>query len=219
MKKTTVAAIFIILAAFSCSKNDPVGGGTTYMNLTAGSSWNYEFINNNPPAPAAPYTVTSTSRDTVIGSRTYHVFSNSTGGAQYFNQSGNDYYSYQPLPAGMGNAIENLYLKTDAAVNQTWMQNFTVNVQGIDVPVTVTNKIQEKGITRTVNNIAYTDVIHVSTSISSILIPGTALTTNIQSYYAPRVGLIENSTLIDLNYMGVTNNTNTQTNLKTAVML
>lgn len=222
MKKTLIFALIISSFTISCGKDDPApapAGGESYMSLSANSTRTYEFTNNTPPTPPTTYTITSTNRDTSINSKQYHIFSSTSGGFEYYNQTGSDYYDFQVLPTGLGDAVENLYLKSGAAVNATWVQTFNLMVQGISVPVTITNKIVEKGITRTVNNISYSNVIHVSTSISSLLIPSSALTSDIHTYYAPRVGLIENTTIIDLNFMGVVNNTNTRTILKSATIL
>lgn len=225
MKKPLSVATFIILTAISCNKEvtSPAPGATVYMSLSAGSTRNYEFTNNNPPTTPSPYTVTSTNRDTTVGTRSYHVFTNSsTGGSEYYNISGNDYYTYQSLPASLGTtSVENLYLKDNAAVNTTWNQTFNVTVSGFPITVNIINKIMEKGITKTVNSIAYNDVIHVKTDItaSSVLGPVTGLTTDIHYYYAPSVGLIQNNTVLDLDFMGFMIHTNTQTILKTATIL
>lgn len=227
MKKALFATGFIILTAISCSKDDPAPapGATVYMSLTAGSTRNYDVTSITPPGAPTNYTVTSTNRDTTIGSRSYHVFTNSSSGAsEYYNISGNDYYTFQKLPAALGgSSIENLYLKDNAAVNATWTQTNTVTLTGVPFPVTVNiiNKIVEKGLSKTVNSIAYTDVIHVKTDITASVIgtPVTGLTTDIHYYYAPRVGLIQNNSQIDLDFMGIVNHTNTQTILKTATIL
>ena len=225
MKKALFPALIIILTTISCSKDDPAPGpsATVYMSLSANSTRNYEFTNNTPPTAPTQYTITSTSRDTLIGTRTYHVFTNSSTGAnQYYNQTGNDYYTFQSLPAAVGSqSVENLYLKDNAAVNTTWTQTYTVTVSGIPVTVTTVNKIIEKNLSRTVNAVTYNDVIHVKTDISatSIVGPVTGLTTDIHTYYAPRVGEIENTTVIDLDFMGIVNHTNTRTVLKTATIL
>ena len=229
MKKALFAAIIILATTLSCKKdngNNPPGAtATVYMSLSAGSTRNYELTNNNPPSAPTSYTVTSTTRDTAIGTRSYHIFSNSnSGGSEYYNISGNEYFSYQSLPAALGSAtVENLYLKDNAAVNTTWNQTFPVTLTGVPFPVTVKilNTILEKGISRTVNNIVYTNVIHVKSDITaSVLVtPVTGLTSNINYYYAPKVGLIENTTIIDLDFMGIVNHTNTRTILKSAIIL
>jgi len=149
MKNQLIPALLLIMVAFSCQKsNDPLPVSTTsYLSFSAGSTRNYEITNNNPPAPPVQYTITSTSRDTLIGTRSYHIFTNSTGGSAYYHVSGSDYYSYQRLPAALGtSSVENLYLKDNAPVNTSWAQSFNISVSGIPLTVNITNKIIEKGV-------------------------------------------------------------------------
>ncbi len=178
-------------------------------------------MDNSGSSAATDYTVTSTSRDSLILGKSYHVFNNSTGGNQYLNLSGHDYYEYDSLPAGLGAAaIERLYLKDNAALTTNWAQNLSVAVPGspIPVPFTIINSIMEKGISRTVNGISYSEVIHVYTTISSLIIPTASLVTNINSYYAPKYGLIENSNIIHLNFAGMVQDLDTQTTLVSAIL-
>jgi hypothetical protein len=85
------------------------------------------------------------------------------------------------------------------------------------VPVIITNTIAEKGISKTVNGNNYTDVIHVSTSITSTSIP-TGLTSDIHAYYAKKYGLIESSAIVSLNFLGVVQNINVTTKLNSATL-
>jgi hypothetical protein len=126
------------------------------------------------------------------------------------------------LPAGLGTAVfERLYLKDNVNAGATWTQNLSVTVPGspIPIPITVTYTIAEKGISRTVGSNNYTNVIHVTTSISSALIPSASLTTTIDGYYAEKYGLIENSTVIHLDYLGITEDVNVKTTLVSATIL
>jgi hypothetical protein len=225
MKKTHFAALFVLITVFSACQGDdppePPVTATTYMNMTANSTWNYEQINNTPPAVTSLYTLTSTNRDTTAAGNSYHVFTNSsTSASEYYRVSGSDYFTYQALPANLGGVkVENLYLKAGAAVGTSWPQVYTVTFSGIPLQVTVTSRIEEKGLTKTVNSLTYSNVIHVKTDIAIAGIPASALTTDIHSYYAPNAGLIENTNKINLNYMGIVNNTDITTRLKTAVLL
>ena len=140
------------------------------------------------------------------------------GGNQYLSITGSDYYQFDSLPAGFGTTVfERLYLIDIAPVGISWTQTLSVTLSGIPVPVTLTYNIAEKGISRTVNGTNYTDVIHVTTSISSTLIQ--PLYNNINSYYAKKYGLIETSNIIQLNYMGIVQNVNTETKLVSANLL
>ena len=86
--------------------------------------------------------------------------------------------------------VETLYLKASAAVNTSWVQNYNITYSGLPLALTLTNKIVEKDISRTVNAKNYANVIHVSTSISIAGVPASSLTIDIQYYYAPGYGMI-----------------------------
>ncbi len=222
--KKNIFAILAIGMLFSACKKSGSSGATAipYMSTSANSTWQYENINNaTGPSPVTTnYTITSTNRDTTISGRVYHVYTNTPGNtSEYYLISGNDYYQYRDLPAAIGGAkIEALYLKDNLAVGGSWSQSFNIFFSGITVPITVTYSILEKGISKTVNGISYTDVITVKTAIAinNPLIPASALTTNIKSYYARKFGLIQSENNVVVNFMGINQTTDTQQRLKTA---
>jgi hypothetical protein len=227
MKIRFLAFLGILGLATACKKSSDDGGGGTpapspYMSLTANSTWQYEQIANpSGPTPVTTnFTITSTSRDTAISGKQYHVFTNSsTAGSEYYNITGNDYYQYRSLPAALGNAkIDALYLKDNVALNGTWSQNVSITVSGIPVNLLITYTVTEKGGSKTVNGISYTDVITVKTDIAPATpgIPASAITSDIKSYYARKVGLIQNDTKVTVNFMGFVQSTDTQTKLKTS---
>lgn len=216
---------FLLLAGtliFSaCKKSDsgstPVATNA-YVNTTSGSSWSYQqtdLTNNNSHSN---YTVTSSSADTTINSRKYHVYNYSYGANEYLGVDGHDYYQYDSIPVSGGINIERLYLKDDAAAGTSWNQDFSIPGFQLPIPLTVSNKVAEKGISRTVNGTAYSNVIHVSTTLSSAFIPASALSSSIDSYYAPKYGLIENTTVVQLNYSGLVENVNIKTELMSATL-
>ena len=100
MKKVLLTVLTVSLLAVSCQKDDPDGPvvppePVQFMSLTAGSTWNYERVDKTAPATTTPYTLTSTSRDSAINSLSYHVFTTTDGGNEYYNISGNDYFTFQ----------------------------------------------------------------------------------------------------------------------------
>lgn len=222
MKIKLSLTLLIAVSVFSCSKKDsgptPTPQADSYLNSKAGSTWNYHSVDNTGSSAASDYTITSTSKDTSINSKSYHVYSDSEGGNQYMNVSGNDYYEFDSLPANLGAAIERLYLKDNAAISANWTQNVNVSIPGspIPIPFVITNTIAEKGISRTVGTTAYTNVIHVTTTINSTLIPSASLTTAINTYYAPNYGMIENTSVVNLNFAGFVQDLDTQTTLVSA---
>ncbi len=223
-KTLFVSATLILL--ISCSKKEdstPPPETDNYLNTSAGSAWNYHQTDASGGTPVDnDYTLTSTSTDTTISGRSYHVYTNSLTGNQYLAVSGNDYYQFDSLPAALGTTtFERLYLKDNANVGTQWTQNLSVPLTGspVPIPVTITYSIAEKGISKTVGGNTYTDVIHVTTSISSSIIPSSSLVTSIDSYYAKKYGLIESSTVIHLDYLGISEDVDLHTTLVSATLL
>jgi hypothetical protein len=223
MKKLIFALLAICGTILSCKKDNtsPPTENIKYMNFTANSTWNYDVLNNLTSLTTS-YTLTSTSRDSTINGKTYHVFSNSSGSAnEYYFLSGSDYYNFQNLPVTLSsNAIEDIYLKDNAAVNTSWSQSYAIMASGFPLTITIVNTIAEKGISKTVNSIAYTDVVHVTSALSvSVLgvpLPAGAVTSDVQSFYAKKYGLIQSSNKIKINYSGIVSDTDQQTILKSS---
>ena len=216
MKKIFFAFLALFLVGISCKKSETATPAVVYkyMSSTSGSTWQYSMT-NNLTATTTNYTRTSTTRDSTINGRAYHVFTNSsTGGSEYYFTTGNDYYNFRTLGINLGSStFEDLYLKDNSPAGTSWAQNLSLVVPGVPfpVPITVTYTIAEKGVNRTVNSIAYTDVIHIVGAITSSLIPAANLTTDINNYYARKVGMIETSNKFNLNFMGITQNTDNKT--------
>ncbi len=225
MKKVIFAVLTLTFLGNSCKKkDDPVPVPVLkYMSFTAGSTWNYELI-NNISVTTSPFTLTSTSRDSTSNSKSYHVFTNSSGSAnEYYNLTGNDYFNFRKLPASVGgSSVENNYLKDNSPVGTSWSQSSPVSVSGFALVITLTNTITAKGISKVVKGTTYEDVIQVTTTmsitVSGIPLPAGALTTNIQAFYARKFGLIQSINKINLNYAGFVENTDQQTNLNSAVI-
>ena len=224
MKKIIIALTVISTAFFSCKKDPtptpPVADTTPYMSYTPNSTWNYTVTNNVTGIPL-DYTITSTDRDSTINSKAYHVYTNSAGSAnEYYNLTGNDYYTFRNLPASLGGTpVENIYLKDNLAIGASWDQSYSINASGVPLTVKIINTITEKG-SLTVNSIAYTDVIHVTTTLQvsayGIALPASAVTTDIQSYYARKFGLVQSKNKIVVNYQGINQTVDEQTILKSA---
>ena len=137
--------------------------------------------------------------------------------SDYYNITGNDYYQFQTLPLN-NLQIQNLYLKDNAGVGTSWSQTLSVTVPGFPtpIPITVTNSITEKNITKTVNGTIYNNVINVKTEITSAGLPAGTIVTDIKSYYAPNVGLIEGDYKVTIALAAI--DVHNQTLLKSAVI-
>jgi hypothetical protein len=213
-KRLFFAFCTVIIATIACKKDDtPAATPSPYMSISANSSWQFRTVNNRN-ATTTNYSLTSTSRDSVINTKSYHIFTNSVGSAsEYYLISGNDYYNFRDLGASLGNnKVEVLYLKDNAAVGATWSQsqNLTIPSVPFPVPVTLTFTVVEKGVSKTVNGVSYTDVIHVKTDITSSLTT-TGISTDIHNYYAPKVGVIETTNKVNISFGSIADTTDTKT--------
>lgn len=220
MKQAGPAFLALLLTLFSCKKSSSDGSSTQidpYMSLAAGNSWTYETVNNLTTV-ISTNTLASTNRDSTINGKSYHVFTNSNGAAnEYYNISGSDYYTFRNLISlGTGTTVEHIYLKENATVGLSWSQTITIApFSGVPttVPLTITNTITEKGLTRTVNGKTYSNVIHVTTVLASSSLPAGSLTTDIHTYYAPKYGMIESRNKITVTLV-TGNNVDQNTTLK-----
>ena len=119
-----------------------------------------------------------------------------------------NYISF-PVPGitGKPGYEEVMYLKSDLPVGGTFVNYDTAYTQNdlnsgekSMIPIETTYTILEKGITRTINNINYSDVIHVSSSSSSVFFAPGAFVKTSDCYYARRIGLIESFSIFHINY-------------------
>ena len=211
MKKIIFGLLFVASAAvISCKKDDPAPAkpAVKFMSFSAGSSWNYKVTDNPSTTPVVSnYTLTATSGDTTASSKTYHIFSNTSGPNDYYNNTGSDYFTFRKLPESLaGSTVEVLYLKDNLPVNGTWSQAIPITVSTFPLTLTFNNKIAQKGISMAVNGVNYTDVTDVQTTLSIAGIPAFVtytLTSDIHYYYAPKYGQIANNTKIDFIVNGV----------------
>lgn len=188
--KAIIAAI-LVLFLMSCKDKPTVQAPDIYNNAVAGSSWNYKLITaSTGGSNTTNFTVTSTTRDTMINSKNYHVFTSSQGNNIYRLKLANDYYEYTSLNFGTPLTFEKLYLKDNISVGQIWVQNIAINLQGFPITLVQSNTILEKGITKTIGGTAYSKVIHVQTQYILPPLPGISFTGSEDSYYAPNYGLI-----------------------------
>lgn len=220
MKKIIFPLLVVLSTMIACKKNaaSPSTSTDKYMSLTANSTWSYE-VKDNVAADSINYSITSTTVDSTINGKAYHVFTNSAGVNQYYNITGNDYYTFQKLPVTFGTtAVENIYLKDNIAAAGSWNQPYTITVSGLPLTVNLLNTITEKDISKTVNGIVYNNVIHVTTTLTVSLfgtpLPAGAITTNIEAYYAPKVGMIQSRNKINIDFSGNTDNIDQETYLK-----
>lgn len=221
MRTIILLALPALFLFSSCKKEksspkDPKENAN-YINVVSGSSWVYHEINKSGDVPVqSDYTITSTNRDTTINNKSYHINSFSYGGSQYLNLSGKDYYEFGNVPGAGTKSFERLYLKSGVSVGTTWSQTEILEVEGIQIPIKLTNTIVGISLVKEVEGKSYEKVIHIKSTITSDLIPAASLITDINSYYAPNYGLIENTSKLNLDYIGLVEKIDITTTLKSA---
>jgi hypothetical protein len=153
------------------------------------------------------------------------VFTNSSGPNEYYFRNGSEYFRYTTLPGLTDQSFELKYLVDNLSVGATWVETKSANVDlsalsipGIGiVPVTVqiTFKIEEKGISHTVDSKTYSDVIRVSANLKITapaplgeIIPSP---NDINYYFAKGVGMVHNTIVFGVTLAGI--NVNSETKL------
>ncbi len=213
MKKAFFALLSICTIVISCKKDkpDPVDpvADKPYMNTVNGTRWTYRVVTDSGLATQSAVIDTVTiDGDSSINSKVYKILKHTNGGIHSYynvtaNGTANDYYQFQAVAAA-GTSIEQLYLKDNLSQNETWAQDVTLTVTGIgDVPVHITYTILEKGTTKVVSGITYNDVIAVKTDLSSTLLPPGTIVSDIKSYYARNIGLIQGDYNVDVAAAGI----------------
>jgi hypothetical protein len=200
MKKIIISALFIASMATSCKKDDPgTPAISKFITTTPGTTWTYQSTDNST-STVSTYTRTSSNRDTTINSKVYHIFNNTDANGTtdaFYNNTGNDYYQFSTLAAGL-DPIDLHYFNDATAAGAGWNQSVSIPVPNSPIPglmltVRINYTVIEKGTSLVVNGKTYTDVAKVKSDITIDPIFGLSVSTtsNIYNYYAPKYGLIK----------------------------
>jgi hypothetical protein len=215
MKKIFPVLFGFTLLLAACSKDNSSGGGTTtvsYQPVTAGSTWTYHVDNKKNAAASFNFILTSTNKDTSINSKSYHVFTNSTGGNEYYFHSGSDYFQQASL-TGLDQGLELLYLK-DAAVGTSWSETKSISIGGFAVPTTFNYSIDDKLATYVVGSNTFNNVLKVKVTLVPTGI--TIASQKLEFYYAPNVGRVKSEIQLSVPLASV--DVNTETSLQSSTI-
>ena len=181
-----VCLVSSVMIFFTNCKKETEAAGPNYSPLTPGTNWTYKYTEGTA---SGTFKLTVTNRDTVINSKTYKVLTGSDGSTTFITKVNNDYYRTTSFQAIGVNNFEELYLKDNKAVNDTWTGTAAINYSGASIAANLTYTIKEKGVTRTVSGKSYDNVIHVRLDISllSFAVGGGDF------YYQEGVGLIDDT--------------------------
>lgn len=186
---TCIAALALITGCKKSEDAAPLPGNFGTVG-NSGSSWTYVS------SSSGVYTLTMTDKDTLINAKSYDVLKNSAGGNEYQGKFGNDYYRFLRLPTFAVNGFEELYLKADAGVGGSWQINLPISFGGFPGTAQLTYTLTEAGISKTVLNKTFPNVIHVKLTVKAGITGFMADAGGGDFYYADGVGII--SYAIDL---------------------
>jgi|GEM_PF-822637 hypothetical protein len=167
-----------------------------YMPTCEGSTYTYvdSVSNSGSQVRNADYLSVA---DTMIGGIDYRRII-TPGGYGYYNCSGGTtiFLEYNEVPTIDGGhvpvAFKHIVLEANAAIGASWSSNLA-NSYGQNFSYVY--YIAEKGITRTVLDSVYSQVIHVSTAIHLISGGANTIIGTEDFYYARNIGLIERDSL------------------------
>ncbi len=181
--KTLFLSLIIIVSALtfnackdSSSDTVPVSTAGQYLNLNAGSTWEYS---TDGSANTAVVTVIDSTK--LAFTKNYKVFHSATLGttsSNYYTYKNGNYYLLIAKTAG--GYEELVYLKDSSEVGKKW--SATVSPSG--TAVVYNYEVKENGLTKTINSTTYTNVVHLKLTVP---ISGYMA----DAYYAPKVGLIK----------------------------
>ena len=197
MKKAILLTCVVAVTFFvKCKKDD--GGNNTNNNpaqdfspMKAGTNLTYRRT-TGPVSDTAKYTASSNT--TTINGKTYSLIVSDKGDTIYMAKVDQNYYRYTDF-GFLAEKTEELYLKGDANINDTWTVNTTYTVSGFPVPITLTYKLADKAMSKTVAGHNFTDVMHVGIVISA---SGFGNIGSGDFYYAKGIGMIENQITVSV---------------------
>lgn len=218
MKKILSIALLAGVLISSCKDDDdPVPPATTanFQPTTAGSTWTYEFKNTTTPSQNHNFTLTATSKDTTVGTKTYKVFTRTDGENEYYYASGADYYQFGGI-AGITDRTELLYFKSNVEAPNGWDETKSVVIPGLGTAsVKMSYTIVEKLASFSVEGKSYANVVHVKVDLSNISVSGFPVpvaSQDLHFYYADGVGRIKSQIKINIPAAGL--NSDNETSLK-----
>lgn len=206
----------LVLIAASCKLDPPIypdgadatnatGTGTTpnnsaggYQPTTKGSFWKQtitirDFPTGQPPVVTTQAQATTMTGETLkINNKLYYAATTTldanTGYTYYYH--GNDTYSYRSDMITADVVIEYVYLKDNYDIGRTWTEKITDSGMLNGVKAQIVGQIVEKGISQTVGNKTYADVIHTQLKLQFDNGSGYATYQDMDYYIAKGVGIV-----------------------------
>jgi len=217
MKKTIIAALVPLCVLFftSCKKggsNQPVvpPSADSYLPVTASSNWTYSDVISGTKDTIR---LTMTGATTNIGGQTFYTASgksriNPVITENYY--SGNHLYIRQySIGGGVYQTYISVTLLNDTvAAGNSFTASITPDGTLAGSPARIVNTVIEKNISKVVNGVTFSNVIHTHVDLQYNYGAGFATNSTYDYYLAKGVGIIEE----DLGSAGSTDETKTLMN-------
>jgi len=208
MKKLFALSLIAAVFMSGCDDDDPAPTPphvNNYQPTTTNSTWTYKVENKNNPSANFNFTLKAIGKDTAINSKTYKVFTNTSGPNEYYLQSASDYYQFAGF-AGLTSNVELNYFK-DAAVGTKWTENKTVTVSGLPLATVFNYEITEKTATMTINGLNFTNVlkVHVTLAVTGV----TFTNQDLNFYYVEGVGRVKTQIKLAAAFPAINSDTET----------
>jgi hypothetical protein len=216
MKQIFFYSFLAIVIFSSCKKClvEPVAfewpsGTSDYAPYTIGSTFTYELTGAGPATDS--FTLTVTKDSLINGLKFYKLESNKPAlSPDYFvNYNNGDIteitYNLNYLGLGIISVpkVTETTLKSNNAINDTWIENLIVNYPvagvpgGVDLSVIFTHTMLQKNYAKTVLNKNFTNTIAIKEVISTIIPswfawpPEVPTTSQFDNFYAQGAGLVQ----------------------------
>ncbi|RYZ99221.1 MAG: hypothetical protein EOP47_17370 [Sphingobacteriaceae bacterium] len=196
--KKSILILTAITALFlgACKKdktNNPTPGNDTYQPFSTGSQWKYRetsIIGETTTLDTSVNTMTAEVK--TISGKQFHVATAASSSDTVESLIGlnNNIYSTIMNDEVAGGAIEYQYLNESKPVNDTWQTDFQIE-DGEDVfDARLKTTIVEKGISKTVLDKNYTNVIHTKVELQFKVAGNYVGISYVDFYIAKGVGII-----------------------------
>ena len=198
--KPVLAGFICLAAATSCKKDVAENGSlaesakseaavdaSSYLPFSNGTSYNYADSTIGGSSAEVKSSITISGDTTIDGKTFSRASTGNASTANYYNSTGG---VTTMVNFNGGDKITTTVLKANEPAGTVWKDEFT----NAGVPATYEWKIVAKGMNKTVQGVAYSNVIQVHLDgYATVPAKGKVVFANSDYYYAPNVGLIENT--------------------------
>ncbi|MEO6148580.1 MAG: hypothetical protein ABIP28_00385 [Mucilaginibacter sp.] len=187
---TAITTLF--LGACKKDKDNTPGDSGTYQPFTKNSVWKYRTT-TQVGGVALVDTTTNTMADSTktLNGRTFHITLSTDGDdttSVYIGLNNHVYSTFFNIDED--NAFEIAYLNDTKAAGESWEAATTVDIDGDEVEAKLKTTIVEKGISKTIADKPYSNIIHSKVELQAKLAGTFQTISTIDYYVAKNIGVV-----------------------------